>query len=744
MQQPPGDPTRLYIGNLLPHIDVEHLRYFFERFGNLLEVSVQPRPLKGLNFAFVQYTRKEHAAHALSEMIGASIDGQPITIEYARPKRQMSVYAPLGQGNSMDLRGPGGPTRQMDVRAIPELRGIRSIHDLNLRGTAPTWAGTQIKEESNWRNIATDQRDKIRRKAPISISPVSRINDHEKRGVKRKREIKRSRSRSRSNGRKRRRSRTRSRERVSSRDHDAHRYAKSQVVVRDGKRRVVLRDSTTDASSLGRNHSPVRVTNSRRPLSPIGGALGRKSSRTFRRSRSNRRSRSPLTKSPLHGRPDSHRSRSRSGPRSKERKKSRSHSMPRYRSKKSRSKSRSKERRSHHHSYDDAINGGRRVEIRNLSSRTTAKDLSKTMNEYGDIIDAWIVNDAGTQKCKGVGFVDFESKIAVERILRNREPIYILDKKISVNLAKPRDEDVIKSRLHISNLNYSSTSKDLRKAFGRYGEIKDAWIISDSTNKSRGVGFVDFASARDAQKAMRDQTHIIDERQVELHYARRETDDRPTNAMISKRIRLRNLHYDTSSRELRQVFVKFGDVVDAWIVKDKTMTKSTGVGYVEFASTKAASNVMKQTRIIINGRRITAHYAKLNPTNSSRKNFYKIHQRNNMMIPNYANLGMPNRPIPFPIGPPGRMMGGPMPLGMMAMPPPGMMNPSMPLFQFGQPMGGSLLRAPSPHFLGPGMPLPSPMRPKSLIRPISRHISRNTPRNMQRMPTKRLPNNRKK
>lgn len=738
----------------MPHIGVEHLRYFFERFGHLIDISVQPRPLKGLNFAFVQYAKKEQAARALEDMTGASIDGQPITIEYARPKRPISFFGAHGRSDTAGLHGPG-TTRQMDVRAIPELRGVRSIHDLNFRGTTPIWSGLPTQGGNNWRNLDIDQRSKIRRMPQQSFTPSNRTNDHNhnKRGFKRKREIKRSQSRSKSRGKD--RGRNRSRSRSTSRDREARRFGKSQVVVRDGKRRVVLRDSTTDAvdiekerwrpaaSSPPRNKSPVRVTNSRRPLSPIGGALGRKSSHVSHHSRSGQRPRSPLRKLPPRSRANSRRSRSRSPPRTKDRKKLSSDFTSRNRSRNSRSRSRSKGRRPDPRSHDGGTNEGRRVHVRNLSSRTTGKDLRKALHIFGKVADAWIVNDSATQKCKGFGFVDFESKTTALRALRSEESIYILDKKISILPAKPqRDEHILKTRLHLRNLTFNSTGKDIRRALGKYGEVTDAWIVSDSPTNKR-EGFADFASDKDAQRALRDQRLVINDRQIHLNYARRVVDIRPTSDMISTRLRVRNLTYETSSRELRQAFLKYGNVVDAWIVKDKTMTKSTGVGFVEFASSRSATIAMKQSRIVINGRRVHAHYAKINATISSRTSL-KIRQRNNTIMPNYANLGMPDRPMSFPMGPPGRMMGGPMSLSMLQMPPTGMMNSSLPQFYLGQPMGGPLLRTPSP-FLGPGLSLPPSMRTKSLIRPLPQ-LSRMPLKRMpvKRMPVKRMPAKRKK
>lgn len=59
------------------------------------------------------------------------------------------------------------------------------------------------------------------------------------------------------------------------------------------------------------------------------------------------------------------------------------------------------------------------------------------------------------------------------------------------------------TKLFIGNLDYTVTSDDLRDAFSKFGNVTDAVVITDrETRRSRGFGFVEFATAEDAQKAM--------------------------------------------------------------------------------------------------------------------------------------------------------------------------------------------------------------------------------------------------
>lgn len=59
------------------------------------------------------------------------------------------------------------------------------------------------------------------------------------------------------------------------------------------------------------------------------------------------------------------------------------------------------------------------------------------------------------------------------------------------------------AKLFIGNLDYSVTSDDLRDAFGKFGQIVDAVVITDrETRRSRGFGFVEFADDEAAKKAV--------------------------------------------------------------------------------------------------------------------------------------------------------------------------------------------------------------------------------------------------
>jgi cold-inducible RNA-binding protein len=60
-------------------------------------------------------------------------------------------------------------------------------------------------------------------------------------------------------------------------------------------------------------------------------------------------------------------------------------------------------------------------------------------------------------------------------------------------------------RLYVGNLPFSYTSANLQDLFGAHGSVTSAQVVMDRvTNRSRGFGFVEFATAEAADKAIND------------------------------------------------------------------------------------------------------------------------------------------------------------------------------------------------------------------------------------------------
>lgn len=58
-------------------------------------------------------------------------------------------------------------------------------------------------------------------------------------------------------------------------------------------------------------------------------------------------------------------------------------------------------------------------------------------------------------------------------------------------------------KLYVGNLSFGSSDQDLADAFGSFGTVESARIITDrETGRSKGFGFVEMSSDDEAQKAI--------------------------------------------------------------------------------------------------------------------------------------------------------------------------------------------------------------------------------------------------
>jgi len=158
--------------------------------------------------------------------------------------------------------------------------------------------------------------------------------------------------------------------------------------------------------------------------------------------------------------------------------------------------------------------------VKNLPEDYTKEKLDELFSKYGTVTSSMIAMQ--DDKSKGFGFINFlnseEAAAAVES-LNNTE--LVPGKKLFVGRAQKKEErekelrerfEQIKAErqkkyagvnLFIKNLNDNIDDQRLIQEFSKFGEIKSACVMTDSTSgKSRGFGFVCFATPDEATKAV--------------------------------------------------------------------------------------------------------------------------------------------------------------------------------------------------------------------------------------------------
>ncbi|XP_051780945.1 RNA-binding motif, single-stranded-interacting protein 2-like isoform X2 [Erpetoichthys calabaricus] len=120
--------------------------------------------------------------------------------------------------------------------------------------------------------------------------------------------------------------------------------------------------------------------------------------------------------------------------------------------------------------------------IRGLHPGTSDQDLVKLCQPYGKIVSTKAILDKTTNKCKGYGFVDFDSPGAAQKAVNALKA-----SGVQAQMAKQQEQDP--TNLYISNLPVSMDEQELEGMLKPFGQVISTRILRDANGTSRGVGF---------------------------------------------------------------------------------------------------------------------------------------------------------------------------------------------------------------------------------------------------------------
>ncbi|XP_004843785.1 probable RNA-binding protein 19 isoform X2 [Heterocephalus glaber] len=179
--------------------------------------------------------------------------------------------------------------------------------------------------------------------------------------------------------------------------------------------------------------------------------------------------------------------------------------------------------------------------------------------------------------------------------------------------------------LFIKNLNFDTTEETLKEVFSKAGAVRSC-SVSKKKNKegallSMGFGFVEYRKPEHAQKALRQlQGHVVDGHKLELRISERATRPALTSSrkkqvprkQTTSKILVRNIPFQASLREIRELFSTFGELKTVRLPKKMTGTGAhRGFGFVDFLTkqdAKRAFNALCHSTHLY-GRRLVLEWA---------------------------------------------------------------------------------------------------------------------------------------
>lgn len=184
------------------------------------------------------------------------------------------------------------------------------------------------------------------------------------------------------------------------------------------------------------------------------------------------------------------------------------------------------------------------VYVKNIAEEITEEELTEHFNAFGQITSMKLALDEDN-KSKGFAFVNFASpeegqaavnalngmefhgkKLYVARAQRKEEREKELREKYDSHKAE-RQKKYEGLNLYIKNLGDETDEEKLRDAFKSFGTITSCKIMSDSNGKSKGFGFVCYATAEEATNAVQEMnSKMLDAKPLYVSHAQRKEDRR--------------------------------------------------------------------------------------------------------------------------------------------------------------------------------------------------------------------------
>ncbi|NXY87811.1 RBMS2 protein, partial [Alcedo cyanopectus] len=145
--------------------------------------------------------------------------------------------------------------------------------------------------------------------------------------------------------------------------------------------------------------------------------------------------------------------------------------------------------------------------IRGLHPGTTDQDLVKLCQPYGKIVSTKAILDKTTNKCKGYGFVDFDSPTAAQKAVTALKASGVQAQMAKVRPSPsgvshppgthppqtlphlPQQQEQDPTNLYISNLPLGVDEQELEALLKPFGQVVSTRILRDPHGASRGVGF---------------------------------------------------------------------------------------------------------------------------------------------------------------------------------------------------------------------------------------------------------------
>ncbi|GAV73675.1 RRM_1 domain-containing protein/RRM_6 domain-containing protein [Cephalotus follicularis] len=149
-------------------------------------------------------------------------------------------------------------------------------------------------------------------------------------------------------------------------------------------------------------------------------------------------------------------------------------------------------------------------------------------------------------------------------------------------------------KLVVLGIPWDIDTDGLREYMNRFGELEDCIVMKErSSGRSRGFGYVTFASEEDAKNALSSE-HFLGNRMLEVKVATPKEEMRAPARKVT-RIFVARIPPSVTEATFRSHFEKYGEITDLYMPKDQHSKVHRGIGFITFASADSVDNLMADT-----------------------------------------------------------------------------------------------------------------------------------------------------
>lgn len=234
--------------------------------------------------------------------------------------------------------------------------------------------------------------------------------------------------------------------------------------------------------------------------------------------------------------------------------------------------------------------------VGDLHPEVTEAMLFERFSTAGPVVSIRVCRDVVTRRSLGYAYVNFQQPADAERALDTMNFDALRGRPMRIMWSQ-RDPSLRRSgvgNIFIKNLDKSIDNKALYDTFSAFGNILSCKVVLDEHGNSKGYGFVHFETQESAEMAItKVNGMLLNDKKVFVGIFIPRKDrlrDMGQNTRFTN-LYIKNFGEGMGDDGLKAMFEKFGKIVSAVIMKDKT-GKSLCYGFVSFEQHAAANDAL--------------------------------------------------------------------------------------------------------------------------------------------------------